>query len=330
MAVLVTGGAGYIGSHCVKYLLDANYEVVVVDSLAKGHKEALDLNTVGFYEGDIADIALLDRVFTENKIDCVMHFAAFSLVGESMVKPAEYYRNNVGATMSLLDGMVRHGVKKIVFSSTAATYGMPKSIPITEQDEQSPINTYGETKLAIEKMMKWYGVAYGLSYVSLRYFNVAGAHASGNIGEDHSPETHLIPIILSVANGQRDTLQIYGNDYNTPDGTCVRDYIHIEDLIAAHIKAYEYMEQSGESTAFNLGCGGGFSNLQVLDAARRVTGHPIPSQFAPRREGDPDVLIASSDKAERVLGWKRVHNDIEDIIASAWKWHKNNPQGYKK
>lgn len=330
MAVLVTGGAGYIGSHCVKYLLDAHHDVAVVDSLVKGHKEALDLSLVKFYEGDIADCALLDRVFTENKIDCVMHFAAFSLVGESMKQPYEYYKNNVGATLNLLERMVAHGVGKIVFSSTAATYGMPRSIPITEDDEQNPINTYGETKLAIEKMMKWFGTAYGLNYVSLRYFNVAGAYASGLIGEDHRPETHLIPIILSVTNGQREKLDIYGDDYNTPDGTNIRDYIHIEDLISAHIKAYEYMRDGGESGAFNLGCGGGFSNLQVLEAARRVTGHPIPASVAPRRAGDPDILIASSEKAERILGWKRVHNDIEDIISAAWNWHKAHPKGYNK
>lgn len=327
MAILITGGAGYIGSHCVKILNDKGYETVTVDNLIKGHKRAV--GNTKLYIGDIADRDLLKKIFTENKIDGVMHFAAFSLVAESQKMPYEYYKNNVLATLNLINCMIEHDTKNIVFSSTASTYGIPMNALVTEDDPQNPINTYGETKLAIEKMLACFDRSHGLKYIALRYFNVAGAYHTGEIGEDHNPETHLIPIILSVANGKREKIQIYGNDYNTKDGTNVRDYIHIEDLVDAHIKSLEYLKKENKSDCFNLGSGGGYSNLEILNAARKVTGHAIPSEIAERRGGDPDTLIASSEKAEKILNWQRKHNDIEDIISSAWKWHKNNPDGYR-
>ena len=327
MAILITGGAGYIGSHCVKILNDRGYDTITIDNLIKGHKQAV--GDTKLYIGDIADRDLLKKIFTEHKIDGVMHFAAFSLVAESQVMPYEYYKNNVLATLNLINCMVENDVNNIVFSSTASTYGIPVNIPVTENDPQCPINTYGETKLAIEKMLECFDRAYGLKYIALRYFNVAGAYHTGKIGEDHSPETHLIPIVLSVANGKTEKIQIYGDDYNTKDGTNIRDYIHIEDLIDAHIKALEYMKKEKKSDCFNLGSGGGYSNFEVLDAARKVTGHKIPSVIVERRGGDPDILIASSEKAEKTLGWQRKYNDIEEIISSAWKWHKNNPDGYR-
>lgn len=325
--ILVTGGAGYIGSHCCAILTERGYNVVVLDNLAKGHREAVE--GMKLYVGDIADSEITDRVFTENHIDGVMHFAAFSLVGESMKEPYIYYKNNVAGTLELLNAMVKHGVKRIVFSSTAATFGEPAEMPISETTPQNPINTYGDTKLAIERMLLRFGGAYGLQSVRLRYFNVAGAHESGKIGEDHSPETHLIPIILQVAAGKREKLTLYGDDYPTPDGTCVRDYIHVCDLIDAHILAFEYMDKTGESNDFNLGSGGGFSNKQILETARRVTGKPIPAEIGPRRAGDPPTLIASSAKAESVLGWKR-RFDIDGMISTAWKWHSGHPDGYVK
>ena len=326
MAILITGGAGYIGSHCVKILNDRGYETVSIDNLTKGHKRAV--GNTKLYVGDIADRDLLKKIFAENDVDGVMHFAAFSLVAESQKLPYEYYKNNVAATLNLINCMTENNVKNIVFSSTAATYGIPVNLLISEDDPQIPINTYGETKLAIEKMLACFDRAHGLKYVALRYFNVAGAYHTGEIGEDHSPETHLIPIILSVANGKRDKIQIYGNDYNTKDGTNIRDYIHIEDLIDAHIKAFEYLKRENKSNCFNLGSGG-YSNLEILNAARKVTGHPIPFEFAARRDGDPDTLIASNEKAEKILAWEKKYTDIEDIVGSAWRWHKNNPDGYE-
>lgn len=325
MNILVTGGAGYIGSHAVRALREKGHGVVVVDNLVKGHKAAV--GDAKLYVGNIGDEAFMDGVFAENKIDGVMHFAAFSLVGESMTQPYEYYNNNVCESMHLFNSMVRNGVKNIVFSSTAATFGEPEEIPISETTPQNPINTYGETKLAMEKMLKWFGVAYGLNSVCLRYFNVAGAHPSGEIGEDHKPETHLIPIVLQVANGKREKLSVFGGDYPTKDGSCIRDYIHVTDLADAHILAMEYMLRNNCSDAFNLGSGGGYSNFEILETAKRVTGRAIPSSVEPRRAGDPPVLIATSEKAERVLGWKR-NFGIEDIIATAWKWHEGHPEGY--
>jgi UDP-glucose 4-epimerase len=327
MAVLVTGGAGYIGSHTVAELLDKGEDVVIVDNLQQGHREAVLGGKL--YEGDLRDGAFLDRVFSENSIDAVIHFAANSLVGESMKEPAKYYHNNVYGTLCLLEKMNHYGVNKIVFSSTAATYGEPEHVPILETDRTFPTNTYGETKLAMEKMMKWFDTAHGLKYVSLRYFNAAGAHRGGRIGEDHSPETHLIPIILQVALGQRAHISIFGEDYATPDGTCIRDYIHVSDLADAHVLAVEKLRHGADSGIYNLGNGKGFSVKEVIQIARQVTGHEIPARVEPRRAGDPAELIASSDLARQELGWKPSRSSLEAIIESAWKWHQSHPQGYK-
>ena len=326
MAILVTGGAGYIGSHCVAALLDQGADVVVVDDLSKGHRQAVKGGRL--YIGDVADQHFLDGVFSRENVEAVIHFAAYSLVGESMSIPDEYFRNNVTAGLTLIRTMVAHKVPYLVFSSTAATFGEPVRTPIEEDDPQVPTNPYGESKLIVEKMLKWCDRAYGLKYCALRYFNVAGARADGSIGEDHRPETHLIPLILSVAQGKRDSLKLFGTDYPTPDGTCVRDYIHVEDLIDAHMLALEYLKRENTSNAFNLGNGTGFSNRQIIDAARRVTGHPIPVVEEGRRPGDPAVLIASSKKAMDVLGWQPKYTNVEDIIQTAWNWHSIHPDGY--
>ena len=326
MSILVTGGAGYVGSHCVAILKERGFEPIALDNLSKGHAQAVQGERL--YVGDISDAELLDKIFTENKIDTVMHFAAFSLVEESMSNPAGYYKNNVGGTLALLEAMIRHNIKNIVFSSTAATYGIPVHNTVTETDPQCPINVYGQTKLTVEQMLRWFDCAYGLKHVSLRYFNVAGAHKSGNIGEDHTPETHLIPLILSVANGQNDKITIYGDNYRTPDKSNIRDYIHIEDLINAHIKAMVYLKNNNPSNSFNLGSANGYSNFEILDSARRVTNHPIPNVIGSRRAGDPDILIASSEKANKILSWTCEYTNIDDIIKSAWKWHQSHPHGY--
>ena len=322
MQVLVTGGAGYIGSHAVKVLLSKGYEVVVVDNLATGHKEAVD-ERAKLYIGDISDEAFMHQVFSENDIKGVIHFAAFSLVGESMTNPYKYYENNVSKTNKLLKSMVEHNVLNLVFSSTAATYGEPEKTPIYEFDPQVPTNVYGQTKLAMEHMIKWYGSAHRLNNVALRYFNVAGALEDGSIGEAHNPETHLIPIILQVANNKRAKISIFGDDYPTKDKTCIRDYIHVLDLCEAHVLALEYLFNGNPSDNFNLGSGEGFSVLEMIEAARRVTGHPIPAEVAPRRAGDPAVLIANSDKARKVLGWKPTRENIEVMIRDAWCWEQN-------
>lgn len=328
MAVLITGGAGYIGSHTVKYFQEKNEDIIVVDNLQSGHEASISVDF--FYEIDIRDKEKLDRVFKSHSIEAVIHFAANSLVGESMEKPYEYYHNNVYGMLCLLDVMKENGVKKIVFSSTAATYGEPKSIPIMESDKTLPTNTYGETKLAMEKMMKWFDQAYGTKYVSLRYFNAAGAYETGEIGEDHSPETHLIPLILQVPLGKRDMIYMFGNDYKTEDGTCVRDYIHVMDLASAHYRALEYLRSGNESDIFNLGNGNGYSVKEVVEMARKVTRHPIKAEVRERRAGDPAILIASSEKAKKVLDWKPEFDSLEKIIEDAWKWHSNNPDGYNK
>lgn len=327
MTILVLGGAGYIGSHTVYELVDRGEDVVIIDNLETGHAEAVH-PLARFYQGDIWDRAFVDSVFDKEKIDAVIHFAANSLVGESMVNPLKYYDNNLCGTKVLLESMVSHGIDKIVFSSTAATYGEPERVPIVETDKTEPTNTYGETKLSMEKMFKWTGLAHGLRYVSLRYFNACGAHISGEIGEAHSPETHLIPLILQVPNKKREYISIFGDDYDTKDGTCVRDYIHVTDLAQAHILAVKYLAEGNESNIFNLGNGVGFTVNEVIETARKVTGHPIPAKVSPRRAGDPAKLIASSEKAKTVLGWKPEHADLEEIIASAWKWHKSHPDGY--
>ena len=329
MAILVLGGAGYIGSHTVYELVDYGEEVVIVDNLETGHVEAVHPKAK-FYQGDIRNRAFIDRVFEENKSDAVIHFAANSLVGESMTNPLKYYDNNLCGTKVLLDSMVAHRIDKIVFSSTAATYGEPENIPILETDKTCPTNCYGETKLSMEKMFKWTGRAHGLRYVSLRYFNACGAHESGRIGEAHAPETHLIPLILQVPNGKREAITIYGDDYPTPDGTCIRDYIHVTDLAMAHIQAVQYLRAGNPSNIFNLGNGVGFSVKEVIEAARAVTGHPIPAVIEGRRAGDPARLIASSEKAREVLGWNPQHDDLSKIIASAWKWHQGHPDGFAK
>ncbi len=328
MAILVCGGAGYIGSHAVAELVTKGESVVVLDNLQKGHKEAIWQGAT-FYKGDLRDEKVLDRVFTENKIDAVIHFAADSLVGESVVEPLKYYENNVCSAIVLLKAMNKHRVNKIVFSSTAATYGEPESVPIVETDKTFPTNPYGETKLAVEKMLKWAENAYGIHYVVLRYFNVAGAHESGLIGEDHSPETHLIPIILQVALNKREKIMVYGNDYPTTDGTCVRDYIHVMDLVDAHLLAVEKLRKIETSGIYNLGNGSGFTVKEVIDVARKITSHEIPIEITDRRAGDPAVLIASSEKAINELGWKPKYDTLEQIIESAWKWHKNRPKGYE-
>lgn len=327
MSILVAGGAGYIGSHMVADLVEKGYEVVVADNLSTGHRAAINPKAK-FYQGDIRDRQFLDKIFNQEEIEAVVHFAAFSLVAESMKKPLKYFDNNTGGMITLLEAMHDHGIKYIVFSSTAATYGIPEHMPIKESDPQVPINPYGESKLAMEKIMKWCDQAYGIHFVALRYFNVAGAKPDGTIGEDHHPETHLVPIILQVAEGKRQELSIFGDDYNTPDGTNVRDYVHPMDLADAHILAIKYLQAGNPSNAFNLGSSTGFSNKQMLEAAREVTGKEIPAKIAPRRPGDPDALVAASDKARQVLGWQPQYDDVKKIIATAWKWHSTHPNGY--
>ncbi len=328
MAVLVLGGAGYIGSHTVYELIDKDEETIVIDNLQTGHLEAVHPKAK-FYKGDIRDKEFLDNVFKKEKIDSVIHFAANSVVPESMTDPLKYYDNNLYGTMILLKSMVENGIDKIVFSSTAATYGEPENIPIKETDKTEPINTYGETKLAMEKMFKWVSNAHNIKYVSLRYFNACGAHKSGKIGEAHNPETHLIPLILQVPNNLRENIKIFGDDYDTKDGTCIRDYIHVTDLAQAHILAIEYLKKNNKSDIFNLGNGIGFSVKEIIETARKITGHPIPAIVSPKRPGDPAQLIASSEKAEKILGWKQIYANPEDIIESAWRWHKNHPLGFK-
>lgn len=328
MSILVLGGAGYIGSHTVYKLIDEGLDVVVADNLHTGHMEAVHPEA-GFYQGDIRDGEFLDEVFGKEKIDGVVHFAANSLVAESMRAPLKYYNNNLYGTMVLLDAMVRNGVNNIVFSSTAAVYGEPERVPIMEGDKTQPTNVYGETKLAMENMIRWTAQAHGLKYIALRYFNACGAHVSGKIGEDHSPESHLIPLVLQVPNGKRDKIFMFGDDYPTADGTCVRDYIHVTDLAQAHVLAMKRLLDGGESDVFNLGNGVGFSVAEIIERARAVTGHPIPAVVEARRLGDPAVLIASNEKACNELGWKPEFDDIDTIIRTAWEWHKGHPDGYR-
>lgn len=329
MNVLVAGGAGYIGSHAVYQLIEQGHNVVVVDSLETGHQDAVHPDA-NFFHGDIRDLDFLREVFNHQDIDAVVHFAANSLVGESMTDPIKYFDNNVYGTQVLLKAMQEFGVKKIVFSSTAATYGEPETVPITETMPTVPTSTYGETKLTMEKLMHWCQAAHDIRYVSLRYFNVAGARADSVIGEDHQPETHLIPIVLQVALGQRDYITIFGEDYPTEDGSCIRDYIHVEDLIDAHIRALDYLDKGGDSEIFNLGSSQGFSVKEIIKTAREVTGQPIPEQIGERRAGDPSTLIASSDKAKKILGWNPTRTEITRIITDAWHWHSKHPHGYRK
>ena len=327
MAILVLGGAGYIGSHTVYELIDAGRDVVVADNLLTGFRAAVHPKA-RFYQLDIRDRAALDVLFQAEKIDGVIHFAASSQVGESMSNPLKYYDNNLYGTMVLLQAMVAHGVDKIVFSSTAATYGEPEKQPIEEGDRTEPTNPYGATKLAIENMLKWCDCAYNIRYVALRYFNAAGSDTEAGIGEDHNPESHLIPLVMKTALGQRDHIGIFGEDYPTPDGTCVRDYIHVKDLAEAHLLALEYLERGGSSDVFNLGNGAGYSVREIIETARRITGKEIKAVVEPRRGGDPSVLIASNKKAAEVLGWKPVLG-LDQIISDAWAWHSGHPNGYE-
>ncbi len=324
--ILVVGGAGYIGSHMCKYLSQNGCLPVVLDNLSMGHREAVQWGPL--FEGDMDDQSLLEDLFTTHDIKAVMHFAAFCYVGESVVKPLKYYQNNISATLGLLQGMLAHNVKNLIFSSTCATYGEPNFLPITEKHPQNPINPYGRSKLMMEQIFADLDKADGLQTVCLRYFNAAGADPEGELGEDHDPETHLIPLILETALGQRDELTVFGNDYPSEDGTCVRDYIHITDLAQAHFLSLQHLLQGGKSKQYNLGNGNGSSILDVMHSAGRVTGREIPYRFAARRPGDPAVLIGSSDKAASELGWKPVYADLDVILETAWSWLKKHPQGY--
>lgn len=326
--ILVAGGAGYIGSHMAAALIRAGYDVVVADDISTGHKDAALFGRL--YIGDVRDSDFLDNIFESENIDGVIDFAACSLVGESCIKPLKYYMNNLNGAQAMLDAMRRHGVQKIVFSSTAAVYGEPEKQPIEEADKTEPTNPYGESKLAIEKLLKWCDAAYGIKYAALRYFNAAGADNEADIGEDHRPETHLIPLVLQTALGKRAHIGIFGDDYPTPDGTCVRDYIDVRDLAHAHLLAYRHLSDKALSGIFNLGNGSGFSVKQIIDAAKEVTGRRIEVRIEPRRAGDPSTLVASNAKAADVLGWRPRYSDVADIIQSAWNWHQNHPNGYEK
>ena len=319
--ILVAGGAGYIGSACAEYLLDRDFEVVVFDSLVTGHRSAVD-KRAEFVLGDLEDRDLIIDLVGNGGFDGIMHFAAYSLVGESMKDPGKYFRNNLGAGINLLDAAVAGDVSSFVFSSTCATYGEPEAIPIPESEKQAPINAYGESKLMFEKALKWYNEIFGLRYAALRYFNASGA--TDKFGEDHRPETHLIPLVLQVAQGKRDSIKVFGDDYPTPDGTCIRDYIHILDLAQAHMLALD----ATESGHYNLGTGNGLSVKEIIDVSREVTGHPIPAETVPRRDGDPPRLIGCSDRARKELGWKPCFENAHDIISSAWKWACAHPEGY--
>lgn len=321
MAILVCGGAGYIGSHINKLLAQRGYETVVLDNLIYGHREAVKWGT--FEQGDLKNPQDLERIFQKYDIEVVFHFVAYAYVGESVQDPEKYYYNNVANTLNLLRAMRQHGCNTIIFSSTCATYGIPKTVPITEDMPQKPINPYGVTKLMVERIFRDYAQAYGLKFVVLRYFNAAGADPEGEVGESHDPETHIIPLILDAATGKRPDIKVFGTDYPTPDGSCVRDYIHVTDLATAHLLAMEYLQRGGKSDFFNLGNSMGTSVLELIAAARRVTGKEFIVTPAPRRAGDPAILIGSSEKAQRVLGWMPKYADINTIICHAWRWHEN-------
>lgn len=327
MNILVTGGAGYIGSHTVKALLGKGHSVTVLDNLSRGHRKAVPAD-VELIEEDIHHLDRVKQILTDRNIEGVMHFAAHSQVGESMVNPTIYYDNNIVGSYYLLEAVRQAGVPYMVFSSTAAVYGEPEQTPITEDMPYAPTNVYGQTKLMIEHMLAQFSRAYGLRYVALRYFNAAGADAGGMIGEDHTPETHLIPLILQTALGQRRSIKIFGTDYPTADGTCIRDYIHVTDLADAHVRVLDYLAHGGQSQYFNLGTQHGMSVRQMIETAKKVTGRDFAVEEAPRRAGDPAVLIASSEKIQAVTGWRPVHSDVEHIIADAWNWHRMHPEGY--
>jgi UDP-glucose 4-epimerase len=326
MRILVTGGAGYIGSVTVAHLLDRGHAVAAIDNLSSGHRQAVDARAV-FVEGDVGDAGALGRLFDDFHPDAVMHLAAVALVSESMKAPGKYYRENVDKGRVLLETMTARGVTDIVFSSTAAVYGEPRRIPIQETDPLEPTNTYGETKLAFERMLRWFGVAHGLRFCALRYFNAAGCTAT--LGEEHEPETHIIPRVLGVALGRWPEVEVFGTDYDTRDGSCVRDYVHIVDLAEAHEKALASVARGESPGIVNLGNGQGYSVLEVVQTAEKVTGRPIPHRTSPRRPGDPATLVASSQLARQRLGWTPRHPDLESIVASAWRWHQANPHGYR-
>lgn len=321
--ILVTGGAGYIGSHAVLALKRAGYEVTVLDNLVYGHKDIVEkVLQVELIVGDTSDRALLDNLFKTHEIAAVMHFSAYAYVGESVTDPAKYYSNNVTGTLTLLEAMLAASVKKFVFSSTCATYGIPQKMPLTEDHPQNPINPYGMTKLMVEKILTDFDTAYDFKSVIFRYFNAAGADPSGLLGEDHNPETHLIPLVLQTALGKREFISIYGTDYPTSDGTCIRDYIHVNDLASAHILGLEYLLKGGESGFFNLGNGNGFSVKEVIETAEKIVGQKIPTKIGDRRPGDPPTLVGSSEKARKILGWNPEYADLNDIISHSWQWHQ--------
>lgn len=326
MAILVTGGAGYIGSVAVEDLREKGEQTVVIDNLVYGHRNAVD-SSIPFYEGEIGDKDLIRKILSEHEIEACMHFSAYAYVGESVEQPRKYYENNFVQTLNLLDVLIENDVKKFIFSSTCATYGEPQYVPIDENHPQNPVNPYGMTKFMVERVLQDYDAAYGLKFVSLRYFNACGA--SGNCGEDHDPETHLIPLVLFAAQGKRESISIFGDDYPTKDGTAIRDYIHISDLSQAHLLALEHLRKGGDSEFINLGNGTGFSVKEVVEAARKVTGKEIKAEIAPRRAGDPSRLVADAKKAREILGWKPQFPEIEKIIESAWAWHEANPNGYE-
>ena len=323
MAILVTGGAGYIGSHSVLALQKAGYEVIVLDNLVYGHQDLVEtVLKAKLIIGDTCDRPLVEKVFAEHQIEAVMHFAAYAYVGESVTKPAKYYHNNVVGTLTLLEAMVEAKINKFVFSSTCATYGVPDSVPIKEEQPQNPINPYGATKLMVERILQDFSHAYDFRSVCLRYFNAAGADPEGNLGEDHDPETHLIPLVLQTALGQRESISIFGIDYDTPDGSCIRDYIHVLDIAQAHILALKYLLQDRQTDVFNLGNGNGFSVKEVIEAARKITGREIKSEISDRRPGDPPSLVGSGQKAQEILGWQPAYANLDDIITHAWQWHQ--------
>lgn len=329
MNVLVVGGAGYIGSHCVRQLIAAGHRPVVLDNLIFGHRRAVD-SSIAFHDVNLGDETAVGKILSDEKIDVVMHFAAFAYVGESVNDPLKYYFNNVVATLQLLRTMLAKGVKKFVFSSTCATYGIPSKMPIVESMPQAPINPYGQTKLDIENALKALALAHGLSFAAFRYFNAAGAAEDGSIGEDHNPETHLIPLAIDAATGKRPALQVFGTDYPTPDGTCLRDYVHVDDLSRSHIGVFEKLSKPGTALFYNLGTGTPTSVREVIRAVEKVTGKKVPFTEAPRRAGDPPALYADSSKAVNELGWKIKFPSIEPIVATAWKWHSSHPNGYGK